>query len=127
LQLLALSDVSVLVWSGAGVLWHFTSGSFPFWAELLILGLAGLVQWRYHRRFFALTRLARRAARSLPLPERRARYNWVCAQFVVVALIVAWIIPFGFATAAFWCIYITALVVLVVFLEVARQELFGAA
>lgn len=127
LQLLALSDVSVLVWFGVGIFWHLTSRSFPLWAELLVLSLAGLVQWRYHRRFFALTRLARRVARSMPLPQRRTRYRWICAQFFAFALIVAWILPFGFSTAAFWCLYITALVVLVVLLEATRQELFGVA
>ena len=127
LQILALNDLSMFAGVGAGILWRVASRHIPLWVELLLLCLAFVLHRLYRRRFVALTRLARRMARKLPMPQRRVRYYWVCGQVFGVALIVAWIIPFGFTTAAFWCIYITALVVLVVLLEVSREELLGAA
>ncbi len=127
LQILALCDLRLLASVGAGILWRVASRHIPLWVELVLLGLALGLHHLYRRRFVALTRLSRRIARSWPMPQRRIRYYWVCGQVFGVALIVAWIIPFGFTTAAFWCIYITALVVLVALLEVAREELLGAA
>ncbi len=127
LQVLALCDFGMVAMACGVVLWHWTSRHLPLWLELLLLTVVFMLRRLYKRRFAAMTRLGRRVARSLSLPERRVRYHWVCVQFALTAMIIAWAIPFPFATAAFWCIYVTALIVLVALLDAARQQLFRVA
>jgi hypothetical protein len=127
LQVLAFLDFNIVGMVGAGLLWRWAGRHIPLWVQLLLLAFLVVMHRRYKRRLSAMARFERLVAGSLSPAERRARYHWICAQFVIAALLLAWAIPFAFSSAAFWCIYATVVIMLVALLISAREELFPVA
>ena len=121
LQLVALSDLSMIVMVAWWVAWSFAYRILPVWGELVVLGVVYLLHRRYARRFVALTRLAYRLSRTMSPTERRRRYHWHCGMMGTFTLLVAWILPFAVTTAAYWCIFLTFLVFMVAAHESARE------
>ena len=123
LQILALCDIGTVVITGGWMAWSFAHRLLPIWGEVAVLVILYLLHRRYSRRFVALTRLAHRLTRTMSPAERRRRYHWHCGILGTFTLLVAWILPFGFTTAAFWCLFLTFLVFMVAAHESAREEL----
>ena len=122
-QILALCDIRMIAMVGGGMAWSFAHRMLPIWGELVLLGVVFALHHRYGRRFIALTRLAYRLSRTMSPAERRRRYHWHCGMMGTFTLLVAWILPFGFTTTAFWCLYLTFLVFMVAAHESAREGL----
>ncbi len=124
LQILCLGDLALYAAVCIGIAFELVPRHIPAWSLVLFMIFAIYAYNKFYRRLLAFVRLAKREGRLLTANERRTRYRWLCCQFAVFILILAKVIPFGFSTAAFWCIFISALVVLIVLLEATREELF---
>ena len=127
LQVLALLDISGIAWAlSFAVLCKISAWGKSTW--FLVLDFAFClcaIQFFSQKKVIAWQRWAQRTGKALTTQQSKARYNWMCAWCALSLFILAWLIPFGLTSAAFWCIYIIALVLMAVFLQSVREDLLG--
>jgi hypothetical protein len=86
--------------------------------DALFDGLLGVM------RLVKINRLKATLGPKLTVRQKRIRFALSAAPIFLEALALAWFLPYKISSGAFWCIYVVALIYILVMLELFRQEVF---